>query len=76
MPLALPRVTGGVPLEFPHDGSGHVRALRKLTLTAAELAGAVADSPGNRSRTSTKDTGSGRTSKAGLPSSASAHTPS
>ena len=39
----------GVPLDFPHDGHGHVRALRKLTLTPAELADTVADSPGNRS---------------------------
>ena len=39
----------GVPLEFPHDGHGHVRALRELTLTPAELADTVADSPGNRS---------------------------
>ena len=39
----------GVPLDFPHDGRGHVRALRKLTLTPAELADTVADSPGNRS---------------------------
>ena len=39
----------GVPLEFPHDGYGHVRALRELTLTPAELADTVADSPGNRS---------------------------
>ena len=39
----------GVPLDFPHDGHGHVRALRKLTLTPAELADTTADSPGNRS---------------------------
>ena len=39
----------GVPLDFPHDGHGHVRALRKFTLTPAELADTVADSPGNRS---------------------------
>ena len=39
----------GVPLDFPHDGHGHVRALGKLTLTPAELADTVADSPGNRS---------------------------
>ena len=39
----------GVPLEFPHDSYGHVRALRKLTLTPAKLADTVADSPGNRS---------------------------
>jgi hypothetical protein len=38
-----------VPLEFPHDGHGHVRALGKLTLTPAELADTAADSPGNRS---------------------------
>ena len=39
----------GVPLDFPHDGRGHVRALRKLTLTPAELADTVANRPGNRS---------------------------
>jgi hypothetical protein len=39
----------GVPLDFPHDGHGHVRALRKLTLTPAELADTIADRPGNRS---------------------------
>jgi hypothetical protein len=42
-------VTGGVPLEFPHDGRGHARAFRELVLTPAELAGTAADSPGNRS---------------------------
>ena len=31
-----------VPLEFPHDGHGHVRALGKLTLTPAELADTAA----------------------------------
>ena len=38
-------------LEMPtsRDGHGHVRAVRKLTLTPAELADTVADSPGNRS---------------------------
>jgi hypothetical protein len=39
----------GVPLDFPHDGHGHVRTLRKLTLTPAELADTAADSPGNGS---------------------------
>jgi len=38
-----------VPLEFPHDGRGHVRALGKRTLTPAEFADPAADSPGNRS---------------------------
>ena len=38
-----------VPLEFPHDGHGHVRAPGKLTLAPAELADTAADSPGNRS---------------------------
>jgi len=28
----------GVPLEFPNDGHGHVRAVRKLALTPAQLA--------------------------------------
>jgi hypothetical protein len=31
------------------DGHGHVRAVRKLTLTPAQLADTAADSPGNRS---------------------------
>jgi hypothetical protein len=39
----------GVPLEFPNDGHGHVRAIRKLTLTPAQLADTITDSPGNRS---------------------------
>ena len=39
----------GVPLDFPYDGHRHVRALRKLTLTPAELADTVADGPGNGS---------------------------
>ena len=39
----------GVPLEFSHHGHGHVRTLRKLTLTPAQLADTIADSPGNRS---------------------------
>ena len=38
-----------VPLDLPHHGHGHVRALRKLALTPAELADTVADRPGNRS---------------------------
>lgn len=44
-----PAALDGVPLDFPHDGYGHVRALRKFALTPAELADSVADSPGNRS---------------------------
>lgn len=39
----------GVSLDLPHDGHGHVGALRKLTLAPAELTGTVADGPGNRS---------------------------
>ena len=39
----------GVPLDFPYDGHGHVRAFRKLALTPAELADTAADRPGNRS---------------------------
>ena len=38
-----------MPLDFAHDGCGHMRTLRKLTLTPAKLADTVADSPGDRS---------------------------
>ena len=48
MPLALPRVTGGVPPGFPPGGRGPARALRELALTPAGLAGTAADSPGYR----------------------------
>jgi hypothetical protein len=37
----------GVPLDFPHDGHRHVRALGDFTLTPAQLADTVAYSAGN-----------------------------
>ena len=39
----------GVPLDFAHDGYGHMRTLRELALTPAKLADTVADSPSDRS---------------------------
>jgi hypothetical protein len=39
----------GMPLDFAHDGHGHMRTLRKLTLTPAKLADTVTDSPSDRS---------------------------
>jgi hypothetical protein len=39
----------GMPLDFAHDGCGHMRTLRKLALTPAKLADTVADSPSDRS---------------------------
>jgi hypothetical protein len=39
----------GMPLDFAHDGYGHMRTLRQLTLTPAKLADSVADSPTDRS---------------------------
>ena len=39
----------GMPLELPHDGHRHMRALRKLALTPAKLADTVADDPSDRS---------------------------
>jgi hypothetical protein len=39
----------GMPLDFAHDGYRDMRTLRKLALTPAELADAVADSPCDRS---------------------------
>ncbi len=39
----------GMPLDFAHDGYGHMRTLRKLALTPAKLADTVADSPSDRS---------------------------
>jgi len=39
----------GMPLDFTHDGHGHMRTLRKLTLTPAKLADTVADSLSDRS---------------------------
>jgi len=36
-------------LDLPHDGRRHMRTLRKLTLTPAELANAIADCTGDRS---------------------------
>jgi hypothetical protein len=39
----------GVPLYFSHNGHRDMRALRKLTLTPAELTHALADSPCDRS---------------------------
>jgi hypothetical protein len=38
-----------MPLDFPHNGHGHMRALRKLTLTPAKLADALTDRPSDRS---------------------------
>jgi hypothetical protein len=37
----------GMTLDLPHDGHRHMRTLRKLTLTPAELADALADRPGD-----------------------------
>jgi hypothetical protein len=37
----------GMPLDFPHDGSRHMRTLRKLPLTPAKLTDTVADNPGD-----------------------------
>jgi hypothetical protein len=39
----------GVPLDFAHDGYGHMRTLRELALTPAKLADTVADNPSDRS---------------------------
>ena len=39
----------GMPLDFAHDGHGHMRTLRKLALTPAKLADTVTDSPSDRS---------------------------
>jgi hypothetical protein len=39
----------GVPLDLPHDSRRHMRTLRKLTLTPAQLAYTVTDSPSDRS---------------------------
>jgi hypothetical protein len=39
----------GMPLDFAHDGHGHMRAFRKLALTPAKLADTVTDSPSDRS---------------------------
>ena len=39
----------GMPLDFAHDGYGHMRTLRELALTPAKLADTVADSPSDRS---------------------------
>jgi hypothetical protein len=39
----------GMPLDFAHDSHGHMRTLRKLTLTPAKLADTVTDSPSDRS---------------------------
>ena len=38
-----------MPLDFAHDGHGHMRTLRKLALTPAKLADTVTDSPSDRS---------------------------
>jgi hypothetical protein len=38
-----------MPLDFAHDGYRDMRTLRKLALTPAKLADAVADSPCDRS---------------------------
>jgi hypothetical protein len=47
-PLASPALHR-MPLDFPHNGQGHMRALRKLTLTPAKLTDAFADHPSDRS---------------------------
>jgi hypothetical protein len=39
----------GMPLDFPHHGQGHMRPLRKLTLTPAKLTDALNDRPSDRS---------------------------
>jgi hypothetical protein len=39
----------GMPLDFAHNGYGHMRTLRQLALTPAKLADTVADSPSDRS---------------------------
>ena len=38
-----------VALDFPHNGRGHARTLRKLALTPAKLTEAVTDNPSDRS---------------------------
>jgi hypothetical protein len=39
----------GMPLDFPHHSQGHMRALRKLTLTPAKLTDTLTDRPSDRS---------------------------
>ena len=39
----------GMPLDLPHDGHRHMRALRQLALKPAQLADTIADNPRDRS---------------------------